>query len=178
MVANANMINANSNDIAQMDEQALRSFTQRLLQELRLKEVINEKLAFELATLKRLKFAAKSEAFNFEQRSLLEDALEEDLKAVAKELAALQAVKPEADVSIDSPAVADSANNKPRRQPLPAHLPRTEFRHEPDNTTCRCGCALKRIGEDVSEKLDYTPGVFTVERHVRGKWACMSVIGI
>ncbi|KKY55867.1 IS66 family transposase zinc-finger binding domain-containing protein, partial [Pseudomonas amygdali] len=34
------------------------------------------------------------------------------------------------------------------------------------------GCALKRIGEDVSEKLDYTPGVFTVERHVRGKWVC------
>lgn len=26
--------------------------------------------------------------------------------------------------------------------------------------------------EDVSEKLDYTPGVFTVEQHVRGRWAC------
>ena len=37
---------------------------------------------------------------------------------------------------------------------------------------CSCGCALKRIGEDVSEKLDYTPGVFQVERHIRGKWAC------
>jgi transposase len=24
----------------------------------------------------------------------------------------------------------------------------------------------------VAEKLDYEPGVFTVERHVRGKWAC------
>jgi transposase len=35
-----------------------------------------------------------------------------------------------------------------------------------------CGCQLQRIGEDVSEKLDYTPGVFTVERHVRGKWTC------
>ena len=31
---------------------------------------------------------------------------------------------------------------------------------------------MQRVGEDVSEKLDYTPGVFTVERHVRGKWAC------
>ena len=31
---------------------------------------------------------------------------------------------------------------------------------------------LKRIGEDVSEKLDYTPGVFTVEQHIRGKWVC------
>ena len=31
---------------------------------------------------------------------------------------------------------------------------------------------MKRIGEDISEKLDYTPGVFSVERHVRGKWTC------
>jgi transposase len=31
---------------------------------------------------------------------------------------------------------------------------------------------MKRIGEDVAEKLDYQPGVFSVERHVRGKWAC------
>ena len=51
-------------------------------------------------------------------------------------------------------------------------LPRREFRHEPDNTTCGCGQAMQRIGEDVAEKLDYQPGVFTVERHVRGKWVC------
>jgi transposase len=31
---------------------------------------------------------------------------------------------------------------------------------------------LQRIGQDVSEKLDYTPGLFTVERHIRGKWVC------
>jgi transposase len=31
---------------------------------------------------------------------------------------------------------------------------------------------MKRIGQDVAEKLDYEPGVFTVERHMRGKWAC------
>jgi transposase len=42
------------------------------------------------------------------------------------------------------------------------------IRHEPENTQCACGCQLQRIGEDVSEKLDYTPGVFTVEQHVRG----------
>ena len=47
--------------------------------------------------------------------------------------------------------------------------------HEPESTSCTtpgCGYILKRIGEDVSEKLDYTPGLFTVERHIRGKWAC------
>ncbi len=28
------------------------------------------------------------------------------------------------------------------------------------------------MGQDVAEKLDYQPGVFTVERHIRGKWVC------
>jgi hypothetical protein len=28
---------------------------------------------------------------------------------------------------------------------------------------------MKRIGEDVSEKPDYVPGIFTVECHVRGQ---------
>ncbi|KAF3999541.1 hypothetical protein HNR39_000894 [Glaciimonas immobilis] len=40
--------------------------------------------------------------------------------------------------------------------------------------TCRYGCQLQRIGEDISEKLNYTPGAFSVERHVRGQWACAS----
>jgi hypothetical protein len=26
--------------------------------------------------------------------------------------------------------------------------------------------------EDVSEELDYTPGVLIVDCHVRGKWVC------
>jgi len=46
-----------------------------------------------------------------------------------------------------------------------------EIRHDPGSTTCACGCALTRIGEDVSEKLDYEPGTFSVERHIRSKWA-------
>ncbi|MPW24173.1 IS66 family transposase, partial [Paraburkholderia sp. CNPSo 3157] len=66
----------------------------------------------------------------------------------------------------------DKQRQKPKRTPLPPELPRTDIRHEPDDKTCSCGCQRVRIGEDVSEKLDYAPGVFTVERHIRGKWAC------
>ena len=55
---------------------------------------------------------------------------------------------------------------------MPPQLPRTEIHHEPESTTCACGCQLTRIGEDISEKLDYEPGQFSVERHIRGKWAC------
>ncbi len=54
--------------------------------------------------------------------------------------------------------------SRPKRAALPANLPRVERRHEPENTNCSCGYQMKRIDEEVSEKLDYTPDVFTVGR--------------
>ena len=145
-----------------LSAEQLREMTARLLTELRHSQALNAKLTHENALLKRMKFAAQSERFNAEQRSLLEDEIEADLAAVAIEIEQLQ---PPA-------APAPQAKQQPKRHPLPTHLPRREIRHEPESTTCQCGCAMKRIGEDVAEKLDYVPGVFTVERHVRGKWAC------
>jgi transposase len=121
-------------------------------------QTVIEKLTHEIAQLKRLKFAKRSEQVNPEQASLLDDLIDTDIAAIEAELLALQTVP-----------VATEKKQKPKRTALPAEFPRTLIHHEPDNTHCPCGCALKRIGEDVSEKLDYTPGVFTVERHVRGK---------
>lgn len=66
---------------------------------------------------------------------------------------------------------ASPERQTPKCAALPAELPRREFRHEPDNTLCSCGCQMKRFGEDVAEKLDYEPGVFTVEHYIRGKRA-------
>ncbi len=120
-----------------------------------------DQLTHEIAVLKRWKFSARSEQLDATQKSLLDESIEADIAAIELELEQLRPT-----------AAADDAPQQPRRAPLPAHLPRTEHRHEPASTTCACGCALKRIGEDVSETLDYTPGVFTVERHIRGKWAC------
>ncbi len=37
---------------------------------------------------------------------------------------------------------------------------------------CVCGCALTRIGEEVSEKLDIVPAHIQFERNVRDKYAC------
>jgi transposase len=53
-------------------------------------------------------------------------------------------------------------------------LPRTEVHHELDGTTCACGYQIGRIRENVAEKLDYTPGIFSVERHIRGKLVCQA----
>ena len=144
----------------------LREMAARLITQLRHQGALLEKLTHENALLKRMKFAAQSERFNPEQKSLFEDEIEADLAAVATEIDALQ----------QEPAAANLQEKKqPKRLALPAHLPRRDIHHEPESTTCRtpgCGCQLKRIGEDVAEKLDYVPGVFSVERHIRGKWAC------
>jgi len=121
-----------------------------------------DKLTHELATLKRWKFGRSSELLNAGQVSLLDETIDADIAAIEQELKEL--------------APAAKTDTQPRQQPkraaLPAGLPRVDIHHEPDATTCGCGCQLKRIGQDVSEKLDYTPGVFTVEQHIRGKWAC------
>jgi transposase len=154
--------------LERMDAQQLRTFAAELIEtlvskdrELRHQELKIEQLTHEMAVLKRWKFAARSEQLHGAQRSLLDEAIDADLEAIAAELATLR-----------SPTPAPAPQEQPKRRPLPAHLPRVEVRHEPERTVCRCGCAMKRIGEDVSEKLDYTPGVFHVERHIRGKWAC------
>jgi len=133
---------------------------QHTTQALHNQTVLNDKLTHELAILKRHRFGRRSEGISPDQGSLLDELVEGDIAAIEAELPAPVA-----------PASTQPAQ-QPRRQPLPPELPRTVIAHEPDNTQCRCGCELKRIGEDVSEKLDYTPGAFTVERHVRGKWVC------
>ena len=171
-----------SPDLAQMTPDQLRAFAAQLLSQvvamghtvetmsktvetmgkkINRDQTVIEKLTHEIAQLKRLKFAKRSEQMNPEQASLLDDLIDTDIAAIEAELQALQ-IAP----------VATEKKQKPKRTALPAEFPRTLIHHEPDNTHCPCGCALKRIGEDVSEKLDYTPGVFTVERHIRGKWVC------
>jgi transposase len=151
-----------------MDALQLRQFAAELIatlaskdRELQCKQLKIEQLTHEMAVLKRWKFAARSEQLHGTQRSLLDETIDADLEAIAVELAALR-----------SPEQTRAPRSQPKRSPLPAHLPRVEVRHEPEQTICRCGCAMKRVGEDVSEKLDYTPGVVHVERHIRGKWAC------
>jgi transposase len=145
-------------DLHNLDEGA-RALVQRLLSELKHKQALLDKLTYEMALLKRLKFAAKSEALSADQSTLFADALEEDLQAVHEEAEQMQC------------AAQRAPRQQAKRQRLPAQLPRQQFEHEPEATEC-CGQAMRRMGEDVAEKLDYRPGVFTVHRHVRGKWVC------
>ncbi len=117
---------------------------QRRDHEIAFKQAAIDKLTHEMAVLKRLKFAAKSEAFTAEQKSLLEESIDADLAALERELEQIAPAK-----------TAPQDKQQPKRQVLPVNLPRREIHHEPQSATCACGCRLERIGEDVSEKLDY-----------------------
>jgi transposase len=122
------------------------------------------KLKFQLARYRRAEFGRSSEklAREVEQLELAIESLETDQ---AERLATA------------SPAVAAMVEaaveaQKPARRPLPEHLPREEVLHPAACACPNCGGALRRIGEDVTETLDYVPGRFKVIRHIGEKLSC------
>jgi len=121
-----------------------------------------EALTLELARLKRLRFAARSEQLGPEQRALFEEAMAADLAVVETELDALR-----------EPRTSPLPRQTPKRRPLPPELRRVETRHEPASCTCgQCGGTLVHIGDQVSEKLDCQPLEFFVRREVYPQYAC------
>ena len=63
--------------------------------------------------------------------------------------------------------------HKKGRKPLPDNLPRNRIEHPPEETVCSC-CKepLVKIGEDITEELDYSPATFVLNEHVRVRLAC------
>lgn len=150
--------------VAQLQQQ-LSQRDERLLhreQQLHALELKNQKLAHELAYLKRLRFGRKAESLPVDQKALFEDDIDQDLAAIAVEIDPVPAAE-----------VTRTPRTRTGRQPLPAHLERIEVRHELERCTCgRCQSALVKIGEDISEQLDIEPARFFVVRHIRPQYAC------
>jgi transposase len=122
-----------------------------------------ERLKLLIAKLRRMQFGRKSEKLDW-QIEQLELKLDELQASRAQQLAASPA-----------PMAASVVNRaaKRGRQPLPAHLPRETHKVLPQQEACPdCGGALKPLGEDVSEMLEYVPEHFKVIRQVRPKLAC------
>ncbi len=72
-------------------------------------------------------------------------------------------------------AVKGHQRVKRGRRSIPADLPRIEVLHDipPEEKVCpRDGHTLKRIGEETSEQLSYTPAQMRVLLHIRPKYAC------
>jgi transposase len=127
------------------------------------RDVLIEKLKIELLRLKRMRFGRSSEQLDT-QIAQLELTLEE-LEASETQLST--AITPSPRPS--APAVE---RIKPVRKPLPAHLPRESVVHQGSCSCPQCGGELQRLGEDVSEVLEYVPSHFKVIRHVRPKLSC------
>jgi transposase len=124
------------------------------------REVLLEKLKIELLRLKRMRFGQSSEQLDT-KIAQLELTLEE-LEANQSEIAPVAAPITEERLE----------RSKPVRKALPPHLPRESVVHTPGCNCQSCGGELERLGEDVSEVLEYVPSHFKVIRHVRPKFAC------
>jgi transposase len=122
------------------------------------------KLRFQLARYRRAEFGQSSEklAREADQLELAIEALETD------QAERLAAASPVVAAAIETAVEAQ----KPARRPLPEHLPRESILHQASHDCPSCGGALRRIGEDVTETLDYVPGRFKVVRHIREKLSC------
>jgi transposase len=74
----------------------------------------------------------------------------------------------------DTPVREHQRRRPTGRRPLPVHLPRrrVELDVPAADQQCACGHAKTRIGESVSEKLEYEPASFVVIETVRAKYAC------
>jgi len=67
----------------------------------------------------------------------------------------------------------EEPKDKPKRRPIPDHIPRMEVELTTGEDDCaQCGGGLRRLGEDVTEELEYVPGRFIVNRIVRPRFAC------
>ena len=122
-----------------------------------------ETLKLLLSQLRRMQFGRKSEK------------LERQIEQLELRLEDLQLAQAAEETTQTCPAESSPpvANVKPVRHALPEHLPRQTQTHEPKHSACPdCGGELRKLGEDVSEMLEYVPECFRVIRHVRPKLSC------
>jgi transposase len=125
-----------------------------------------EKLKIQIGRLRRMSFGASSER------------IRRELEQLELKLEELETAEAEAEAPVETtPAVAEKpareqAPAKKRRRKLPEALPRREIVHEPGCACSVCGGALRKVGEDATEILDYIPGHFEVIRHVRPAYSC------
>lgn len=121
-------------------------------------------IKFELAQIKRMIFGTKSERFipsHPDQQQLLFDEPIVEVE-IQEEQITYNRTKP------------DKKNNHKGRLPIAKHLPRVDYVIEPEENVD----GLIKIGEEVTEELEYTPGKFFVNRYIRPKYAKENKQGI
>ncbi len=137
------------------DPSKLKGLVTLLASELKNRDLKIADLKHQLAGHNRHRFGSTSEILDQLQLSL-----ENEEIAVAVET-----------TDTPEPEVGEP-KNKPRRKPMPEQLERKEQMLSPGENCSKCGGDLKRLGEDVTEELEYIPGRFIVNRIIRPRMAC------
>ncbi|HEY3808358.1 MAG TPA: IS66 family transposase zinc-finger binding domain-containing protein, partial [Steroidobacteraceae bacterium] len=153
-----------------IDYTTLQDDPEELMQLLLSRDALVEALKQEVIRLRRWRFGRSSEAID---ASVTPELPLADGAISAEPVAAPAAASPKIPklMAVDTPQGVGSMRRAVRS--LPPELPRVITEHMPSNCNCsECGQRLSRLGEDVSEQLDYVPGYFQVIRHVRPKLAC------
>jgi transposase len=150
-------------DLDSLDLEALRALCRAQKTELDSQKSEIERMKLLILKLKRLQFGRKPEKI---------DRRIEQLELRLEELEATQAeTAPEPGSALE--AALEPVRRKPARRELPPELPRETVVQEPAEKSCPdCGGALRKLGEDVSETLEYEPARFKVIRRVRPKLSC------
>jgi transposase len=128
-----------------------------------------ENLKLQIARLRRMQFGRSSEkvARTIEQLELRLEELEAETPAASDDASAANG-EPSSPIEQSSPP----GRKKSARRALPAHLPCREVVHEPSCTCPTCGGEMRKVGEDVTQVLDYVPGHFEVVKHIRPARSC------
>jgi transposase len=152
-------------DLNVLSADALRALILAQHEQLISREQEIEHLKLLLAKLHRMQFGRKSEK------------LERQIEQLELRLEELESNRSKKEPNAPEPAPVTASSTptatKPTRRPLPDHLPRQTRKHEPKETVCpQCQGELRKLGEDVSEMLEYVPASFVVIRHVRTKLSC------
>jgi len=146
-------------DLSRLDRETLEALVVAQQEKLLSRNSEIEHLKLIIAKLRRMMFGTKSEKIAREV---------EQLELKLEELETSEAARPPAAAPANS-----TARRKQKRRPLPEHLPRETHTHMPAEETCpACAGQLSKLGEDVSEMLEYIPASFKVIRHVRPKMCC------
>jgi transposase len=140
------------------DTNALQALVRQLLGTVQSQSLKIAELEAHIAKLKRSQFGQSSEKIALEIEQL-----EQELDALHEE---------EAVQAMARPAAVQALIERPYRKALADHLPRQVEMHEPACICPNCGGAMRKLGEDVTEVLDYVPASFKVIRHVRPKLSC------
>lgn len=160
-----------------------------------------DELSDDVATLKQIIFAEREqravemEHLAAEQRAAIEAAVKAAVAAILRRYYGPRSEQFDPrqlllfgqrleNANLDAASIAEEAGeqlvtrrikNRDRhgRQQLPEHLERIEIEHDLDSKACpACGNERSRIGQEVSEQLEYFPASFKVLRHIRHKYAC------